>query len=76
LYIIFSIILEKEGIREKGLELEILVVSAFLNKGLISEYFSLSGNTPVEGTSCASGLTCYLFSLFFGGEGGATESTL
>jgi len=33
-----------------GLYLEILVLSPFFNKGLISEYFSLSRNAPVERT--------------------------
>jgi hypothetical protein len=32
-----------------GIYLEILV-SPFLNKGLISEYFSLSGNTSIKRT--------------------------
>jgi len=41
-------ILENEVRRWIGLSLENSVISPFFNKGLTSENFNLSGNTPVD----------------------------
>jgi hypothetical protein len=47
LYIILSKILENEGNKEIGIKFETLFLSPFLYKGIMIEYISLIGNTPV-----------------------------
>jgi hypothetical protein len=46
LYISFSEILEKDTNSDVGLELEVISLSPFLNTGLTTQNFSLSGKTP------------------------------
>jgi hypothetical protein len=48
LYIILSKVLENEGNEGIGLKFETLFLSPFLYTGVMIEYFSLIGNTPVD----------------------------
>jgi hypothetical protein len=48
IYIIFLKILENEGNKKIGLKFDILFLSPFLYTGVMIEYFSLIGNTPVD----------------------------